>query len=69
MSKPVWGTTTWDNATNTTTYYKGRKLNEILDWASDKMDKEKELKALCEQYPALKKAREQFETIKRLVQE
>jgi hypothetical protein len=51
------------------TYYKGRKLDEILDWASDKMNEEEELKELCEQYPALKKAKEQFETIKRLVQE
>jgi hypothetical protein len=42
---------------------------EILEWAGQKMDEEAELGDLCEKFPALKKAREQFETMKRLVQE
>ena len=42
---------------------------EILEWAGQKMDEEVELLELCGKFPALKKAKEQFETIKRLVQE
>jgi hypothetical protein len=43
--------------------------DEILEWAGNKMDEDKKLDEMCEKFPALKKAREQFETMKRLVQE
>jgi hypothetical protein len=40
----------------------------ILDWAKEKMAEEKKLDELCKKYPGMARARENFETIKRLVQ-
>jgi hypothetical protein len=44
------------------------RKEEILEWAGKKMDQEAKLDEMCEKFPALKKAREQFETMKRLVE-
>jgi hypothetical protein len=43
------------------------EAKDILAWASVKMRKEKELDALCEKYPGLAKARDNFEMFKTLV--
>lgn len=40
---------------------------QILAWAAEKMRKEKELEELCEKYPGLKKARNNFEMFKQFV--
>jgi hypothetical protein len=40
----------------------------ILDWAKQKMYEEQQLDELCKKYPGLGKARDHFETFKRLVQ-
>ena len=40
---------------------------QILAWAAEKMRKEKELEALCEKYPGLKKARDNYELFKQFV--
>jgi hypothetical protein len=39
----------------------------ILDWAKRKMYEEQQLDELCKKYPGLGKARDNFETFKRLV--
>jgi hypothetical protein len=39
----------------------------ILDWAKKKMAEEAELDELCKKYPGLGKARDNFETFRRLV--
>jgi hypothetical protein len=39
----------------------------ILNWAKKKMQEEQQLDELCEKYPGLGKARDNFKTFKRLV--
>jgi hypothetical protein len=39
----------------------------ILDWAKQKMAEEKQLDELCEKYPGLRKARDNYETFLALV--
>jgi hypothetical protein len=41
---------------------------QILAWAAEKMRKEKEIESLCEKYPGLAKARDNFETFKKIVE-
>jgi hypothetical protein len=43
------------------------EAESILDWASKKQAEEKQLDELCEKYPGLERARNNFETFKRLV--
>jgi hypothetical protein len=43
------------------------EAQSILDWAKKKMYEEQQLDELCEKYPGLGKARDNFETFKRLV--
>lgn len=43
--------------------------NEAIEWAGKKMQEERRLDGLCEKYPSLERARNNFETILRLVQE
>lgn len=40
---------------------------DVLHWASKRMHDEQNLDALCDKYPALAEAREQFEAMKALV--
>jgi hypothetical protein len=40
----------------------------ILDWARDKMTEDMRIKDLAEKYPALKKAQENFDVVKALVE-
>jgi hypothetical protein len=40
----------------------------ILDWAKKKMEEERQLDELCEKYPGLRKARDNYETFLALVQ-
>lgn len=44
------------------------EAQSILDWAKHKMEEERKLDGLCEKYPGLRNARDNFETFKRLVQ-
>lgn len=44
------------------------EAQNILDWAKQKMEEEKKLDGLCEKYPGLRNARDNFETFKRLVE-
>lgn len=41
----------------------------VLDWAKQKMEEEKHLDELCKKYPGLERARSNFETFKRLVEQ
>ena len=43
------------------------RTKEILQWAEKKMKEEEQLDALCEKYPGLAKARDNFEMFKKLV--
>lgn len=43
------------------------QTEKVLQWAKQKMEEEKALLELCEKYPALAEAREQFEAMKVLV--
>jgi len=43
------------------------EAQSILDWAKKKMYEEQQLDELCKKYPGLGKARDNFETFKRLV--
>jgi hypothetical protein len=40
----------------------------ILDWAKTKMEEEKRIDELCEKYPGLRKARDNYEVFLKLVQ-
>lgn len=43
------------------------ETKQILAWAIEKMREEKELKALCDKYPGLAKARDNYELFKQFV--
>ena len=43
------------------------EAQSILDWAKNKMAEEKKLDELCEKYPGLRKARDNYETFLALV--
>lgn len=43
------------------------EAQSILDWAKKKMYEEQQLDELCKKYPGLGKARDNYETFKRLV--
>jgi hypothetical protein len=43
------------------------ETERILDWAKKKMYEEQQLDELCKKYPGLGKARDNYETFKRLV--
>lgn len=45
------------------------RLLDVVLWAEEKMIEEQKLDKLCEEYPALKDAKEHFDTIKSLVSE
>lgn len=45
----------------------GEEAKQILTWAAEKMRKEKKLEALCEKYPGLAKARDNYELFKQFV--
>lgn len=44
------------------------EAQNILDWAKKKMEEEKRIDGLCEKYPGLRNARDNYETFKRLVE-
>jgi hypothetical protein len=44
------------------------EAQSILDWAKKKMAEEQQLDELCEKYPGLRKARDNYETFLALVQ-
>ena len=44
------------------------EAQSILDWAKNKMAEEKKLDELCEKYPGLRKARDNYEVFLKLVQ-
>jgi hypothetical protein len=45
----------------------GDEAKQILAWAAKKMQEEKELETLCEKYPGLAKARDNYELFKKFV--
>lgn len=45
------------------------QATEIFDWVKKKMDEEQQLNKRCEQYPALKQARDNFILIDQLTRE
>lgn len=47
----------------------GNDWQALKDWIFRKQAEERELAALCRQYPNLEQARQEFEIIKQLVQE
>ena len=47
----------------------GAKLKDMLYWWEQKVREEKEIDALCKEYPNLAEARTEFETIKALVKD
>ena len=42
-------------------------IKAVIDWAANKMNEEKKLNQLCKDNPALAKARDNYEVIKKLV--
>ena len=44
------------------------EVQMIMDWARDKMAEDMRIKDLAEKYPALKKAKENFDVVKALVE-
>lgn len=44
------------------------EAQNILDWAKQKMEEERRIDGLCEKYPGLRNARDNFETFKRIVE-
>jgi hypothetical protein len=44
------------------------KTKEVLQWAEKKMKEEQQLDALCEKYPGLAKAKDNFEMFKKIVE-
>ena len=57
----------WINALGHVNIGLRSQTEHILHWARRKMDEEQRLNELCEKYPALAEAREQFEAMKILV--
>ena len=57
----------WTNALGHANIGLRSQTEHILHWARRKMDEEQRLNELCEKYPALAEAREQFEAMKVLV--
>ena len=55
----------WENV-NTTAYVDDFVLEEVLEWARQKMAQEAVEKRLAEQFPAFAKAKENYELIRRL---
>lgn len=47
----------------------GPKAKEIFAWAEEKMAQEQKLEEMMEQYPALRKAKENFDTVLNLVKD
>jgi hypothetical protein len=47
----------------------GPRAKEIFKWAEDKMAEEAKLKAMMEQYPALKKAKDNFDMLLNLTKD
>lgn len=45
------------------------KTKQILAWAEKKMREEQDLNRLCEKYPGLRKARDNYEVFKKFVDE
>jgi hypothetical protein len=43
------------------------QTEKLLSWARQKLEEEKQMDELCDKYPALAEAREQFEAMKTLV--
>lgn len=57
----------WVSITANATVMLSEEAESLLDWAKQKRLEEEELNKMCLEYPALAKARETFETIKRIV--
>jgi hypothetical protein len=45
----------------------GEEAKQVVAWAAEKMRKEKEIESLCEKYPGLAKARDNYELFKKFV--
>ena len=63
----VYAGSVWTNALGHANIGLRSQTEHILHWARRKMDEEQRLNELCEKYPALAEAREQFEAMKVLV--
>lgn len=60
----VWKQITTTNPTVELT----QEAQNILDWAKQKMEEESRIDGLCEKYPGLGKARDNYETFLRMVE-
>ena len=58
----------WMQLTHHYSIQTSNDLNEIVVWAKKKMAEEATLKILCEKFPSLQKALDNFEMIKALVE-
>lgn len=65
VTDPVTGTKS-DIYPSTATIELDPETVRIIDWAKKKMEEEKRLEMLCQQYPGLKEAKEQFEIMQTL---
>lgn len=63
----VFDGSSWVLLNGTATLNLAPELDNIFDWLKEKYQEEKKLDELCKQHPALDKARENFELIKKLV--
>jgi hypothetical protein len=58
-----------DMYSNSVTIQAGYRLKEVVRWAEQKMFEEKQLQALCKEYPNLADAKQEFDVIYNIVKE
>jgi hypothetical protein len=59
----------WMRIDNTVQLTNDPQLSEVLTWAQKKMEYERKLEKLIDQYPAVKDAKEKLDIIMKLVQD
>lgn len=58
----------WQNISVYTSVHTDYEINEILDWAKNKIKQEAEEQKLAENFPAFAKAKQNYEMFKRLIE-
>ena len=69
QSVEVYNGNTWQNISEYVNINLSTEAETALQWATNKMHEEKELKAKMEKYPTLKSAYEQYKMVEALVYE
>lgn len=64
----VWDGVCWTEISSGISVGLDSNAETAIDWATKKMQEEKDLDEMCKEFPALAKARDQFEMVKALVE-